>query len=95
MVLASPNCCPEDVRILTVVIAELELGDIQRHILPAHFVECSGDATLEDRPEAFDGLSVDRADHILAVGMINDPLFLFIRANSRRLPRSRLYPLVV
>jgi hypothetical protein len=61
----------EDVRVLPIVIAELELGDIQRHIFPAHFVERADDAALEDRPEAFDGLSVDCADDILASRMVN------------------------
>ena len=35
-------------------------------------MECADDTALEDRPEAFDGLSVDRADDILFFGMIDD-----------------------
>jgi len=61
----------EDVRVLPIVITELELGDIQRHIFAAHFVERADHATLEDRPEAFDGLGMDRADDILASRMVN------------------------
>jgi hypothetical protein len=68
---ASLDRCPEDVRVLPVIIAELELGDIERYILPAHFVERADDAALKNRPEAFDGLSVDCADNVLAFGMIN------------------------
>jgi hypothetical protein len=60
----------EDIRILPVVIAELELGNIQRHIFAAHFVECSDNTALEDRPESFDGLSVDCANNILASRMV-------------------------
>jgi hypothetical protein len=64
----------ENIRILPVIITELEFGNIERHIFPAHFVECADHATLEDRPESFDGLSVDRADDILASGVINDAM---------------------
>jgi hypothetical protein len=39
MCLASLNRRSEDVRVLPVIIAELEFGNIQRHIFPAHFVE--------------------------------------------------------
>jgi hypothetical protein len=61
----------EYVRVLPVVIAELEFGDIERHIFSAHLVKCADHAALENRPEAFDGLSVDCTDDILASGMIN------------------------
>jgi hypothetical protein len=61
----------ENVRVLPVVIAELEFGDIERHIFPAHFVKCADHAALEDRPEAFDGLRVDRANDVLASGVVN------------------------
>jgi hypothetical protein len=67
----------EDVRVLSIVVTELELGNIQRHIFAAHFVERSDYAALEDRPEAFDGLSVDCADDILASGVINDAVRIF------------------
>ena len=72
--LASPNRRSENIRVLPIVIAELELGNIERHIFAAHFVECADDTALEDRPKSFDSLSVDRADHILASGMINDAM---------------------
>jgi hypothetical protein len=61
----------EDIRVLPIIIAELELGDIERHVFPAHFVERSDDAAFEYRPEAFDGLSVNCTDNILASGMVN------------------------
>jgi hypothetical protein len=63
--LTSLDCRPENIRVLPIVIAKLELGNIERHIFAAHFMECADDAALEDRPEAFDGLSVNRADDIL------------------------------
>jgi hypothetical protein len=69
---------PENIRILPVVISELELSNIQRHIFAAHFVKRADNATLEDRPEAFNGLSVDRADDVLAFGVINDAVRIFL-----------------
>jgi len=70
--LASLDRRSENIRVLAIIITELKFGNIERHIFPAHFVECADDTALEDRPEAFDGLSVDRADDILFFGMIDD-----------------------
>jgi hypothetical protein len=75
--LASFDRRTENVRILPVIITELELGDIERHIFPAHFVECADYAALEYRPEALDCLSVNCADDILSFGMINDAMWIF------------------
>jgi hypothetical protein len=61
---ASFNSRSENVCVLPIVVAELEPRDVQRHIFPAHFVERAYNSALENRPETFDGLSVDRADDI-------------------------------
>jgi hypothetical protein len=74
---ASLNRRAEDVRVLTVIITELELGNIQRHIFPAHFVKCANNTALENRPEAFDGLSVNCADNILPFGVVNNAMRIF------------------
>ncbi len=71
LVSASQYSLPENIHVLQIIITELELGNIERHIFAAHFVECADHATLEDRPEAFDGLSVDCANDILASRMVN------------------------
>ena len=71
MMLAATDRRPENIRVLSVIITELEFGDIKRHVFAAHFVECADDAALEDRPEALDGLSVDCANDILASRMVN------------------------
>jgi hypothetical protein len=68
---ASLYCCSENVSVPPVIIAELELGNIERHIFAAHFVECADHAALEDRPEPFDCLSVNCADDVLASRMVN------------------------
>ena len=69
--LASTDRRSENVSVPPVVITELELGDIERHIFPAHFVKGANHAALENRPEPFNGLSVDCADDILASRMVN------------------------
>jgi hypothetical protein len=81
---ASLNRRSKNVHVLPIVISELELGDIKRHIFAAHFVKCADHAALEDRPKAFNGLSVDCADNILTFGVVNDTM--------RYSPSSRLYP---
>ena len=40
-------------------------------------MERADHAALEDRPEAFDGLSMDRANDILTSGMVNDAVRIF------------------
>jgi hypothetical protein len=62
---AACYCRPEHVGIEAVVIAELEFGDVERHIFGAHFVERADNAALEDRPEALNRIRVDRTDHVL------------------------------
>jgi hypothetical protein len=39
--------CSKNVHVLPVVVAELELGDVERHVFPAHFVERADNATFE------------------------------------------------
>jgi len=73
---ASLNRRSKDVRVLPIVITELELGNIQRHIFSAHFVKRTDHAALEDRPEAFDGLSMDGADDILPVRVVNSRMWV-------------------
>jgi hypothetical protein len=69
--LTSANGSAEDIRVFPVIVAELELCDVQRQILFADFVETTHDAALEDRPEALDGVGVNCANNMLACGMID------------------------
>jgi hypothetical protein len=73
-VLASRDSHSEDVRVLSVVVAELKFGNIERHIFAAHFMERADHAALENRPKALDGLAMDRADDILPSGVIDDAM---------------------
>ncbi len=70
---ASAACyrCPEHVGIEAVVIAELKFSDIQRHVLGAHLVERADHAALEQRPETFNRVRVNRTDHVLFFAMVN------------------------
>ncbi len=70
-VLHRPQSGAENVRIAPVVIPELEFRDVQREILGADLVERADHAALQDRPEALNGLSVDRAHDVLAFGVVN------------------------
>jgi len=69
--LASIYRCSENVGIHAVVVPELELGNVRRHVFGAHLVEGTDDAALEDPPEAFDCVSVNHANHILLAVVID------------------------
>ena len=78
MTIAFPNCLAKDVRIHPIIVAELELGNIERRIFPAHLVERADDATLDNRPEAFNGLSMDCTDDILSSSVVNYAVRIFL-----------------
>lgn len=62
----------EDFGVLAVVVAELELGDVQRQVLGRDFVVAAHDSALEQGPEAFDGVGVDRANDVLPLAVVDD-----------------------
>lgn len=55
----------EDGRVLPIVVPELELRDVQRQIFAANFVVTADNPALNQRPEAFDCIGVDRANNML------------------------------
>jgi hypothetical protein len=55
-----------------IIVPELKLGHIERHVFTADLVEGADHTALKDRPEAFNGLSVDCADDVLPLGVVND-----------------------
>src|SRR5262245_21614167 len=61
----------EDVPIAAVIIPKLELSNIERQIFPAYFMKRADHATFEDRPEAFNRVRMNRADDVLARGMVD------------------------
>lgn len=66
MWLAPANSCSENIRVHAVIVAELELSDVQRHIFLADLVERADDTALEDRPEAFNRVGVNCTYNVLA-----------------------------
>jgi hypothetical protein len=68
----------EDIGVFSIVVAELKFCDVERQVLFAHFVECAHYAAFDQRPEAFDGLSMDRANDVLAFGMIDHAVRKFL-----------------
>ena len=56
---ATPYGRAEDVGIVPIVIAPLELRNVQRQIFSADFVEVAHDAALQERSDAIDRGSVD------------------------------------
>jgi hypothetical protein len=66
------NSRSENVRVFPVVIPELELGHIERHVFAADLVERADHAALEDRPKAFNRVGVDCTDDVLALSVVDD-----------------------
>jgi hypothetical protein len=71
MTLATAYCRSENVGIEPIVISELKLRDVQRHIFGADLVEAANDAAFEDAPKAFNRVRVDRADNVLPRMVVN------------------------
>jgi hypothetical protein len=61
----------EYIRVVPVVIAELEFSDVQMQIFLADLMECPDDSALEDGPEAFNCIGVNCANDMLANGVID------------------------
>ena len=57
---------------IAVIIAELKFRDVQRQIFAADLVIAADDAALNDRPEAFNRVGVDRADDVLPDAVIDN-----------------------
>ena len=68
---ASASCYSfsKDVFVVTVIVAELELGQIQRKVFLADMVIAANDAALQETPEVLDIIRVDLATDVLACRM--------------------------
>jgi hypothetical protein len=69
---------PKDVGVMPIVIAKLELGNVEREVLFADFVISADTATLEDRPKSFNRVRVHGADDVLTAGVFNDGVRVFL-----------------
>jgi hypothetical protein len=72
LLLTSFNRRPENVRVVPMVVAELKFRDVERHILGADLMERADDTALEDRPEAFNRVGVNRAYNVLLCAVLDD-----------------------
>ncbi len=61
----------EDIGVLAIVEAELELREVERQVLLAHVVEAAYNASFEQRPERFDGVRVGQSNYVLFVFVID------------------------
>src|SRR3984893_13562142 len=75
---ASSNRRSEDVRILAIIVAELEFGDIERKVLFADLVEGADATAFNQRPKALNRIRVDSADNVIALGVIDDNVRIFL-----------------
>ena len=64
-------CRIKHIGVEAVVIAELKLRNVQRHIFGGHFVKRADHAPLENAPKAFNRVRMDRADHVLVLAVVN------------------------
>jgi hypothetical protein len=69
---ASRNRRSENVRVLAIVIAELELCNIEGKIFAADLVIAADHAALEDRPKALNRVGVNCANNVLTGSVIDD-----------------------
>lgn len=75
--LASIDRGSENILVMPVIVAELELGNIQVQVLFADLVEGADAAAFDQRPEAFDGLSVDRPNNVLFFVVVDGRVGIF------------------
>ena len=61
-----------NVRVISAVVPEPELGHVEREVLSVDLVEGAHDAALDKRSGTVDRLRVDRADHILLAAVADD-----------------------
>lgn len=78
MPLTSPNRRSENIRVLPIVVAELEFSNVERHVFAADLMEGADDAALEDRPKAFNRVGMDCSDYVLALGVVDDAMGEFV-----------------
>jgi hypothetical protein len=60
----------ENVRVLPVIVTELELIQVKRKIFLADVVVRPDYSTLEQRPEAFDGVGMHMAGNVFVLGVL-------------------------
>lgn len=77
MILTPADCRSKDIRILAIVVAELKLGNIERHIFFADLMERADNTAFQDRPKTFNRIRVNCADHVLTLAMADSGVGIF------------------
>lgn len=77
--LASADRRAEYVRVVPLIVSELKLGNVQRHVFSTDFVEGADYATFEDRPEALNRIGVNCADDVFATMVIDGATRIFLQ----------------
>ena len=72
--LASANSRTKYVRVVAIVVPELEFINIQRKIFLTDLMECTHYTALEYRPKAFNGVGMNRACDILPMTVANNAM---------------------
>ncbi len=85
----SRNRCSENIRICAVVVPELKLSNIQRHIFGADFVKCPDYAALKDAPKAFNRVRMDRAYDVPVLAVVNGSVWQAVRQSVIATPIIR------
>jgi hypothetical protein len=71
MISTSLDCRSEYIRVVSVVVSELKLSDIQMQIFLANLVVSPDNAALQDGPEALNRVRVNCANDVLANGVVD------------------------
>jgi hypothetical protein len=74
MTLTFSNCRSENIGIMPIIVAELELRNVERQILAADLVIAAHDAALNQRPKAFNRVGVNGTNNMLALAMVNNTM---------------------
>jgi len=68
----------KNIRVFAVVVSELKLSNVQRHVFRTDFVERADHAALKDAPKTLNRISVNCADDVLAAVVANDAMRVFV-----------------
>src|SRR5579863_9121044 len=72
----------EDIGVFAIVISELKFCDVKMQIFSADLVKSSNIAAFQDRPEAFDGLRMDRTVNVLMRAVVNSLMGITVFSES-------------
>ena len=96
----APECVAKKVRVLSIVESELKFANVCRQMLARDLVVTANDSALEQAPERFHRVCMDRSNNILALGVLHDSVIevltqepisrVFIGRNERHSLRDSL-----